>query len=389
MQVFKLCLKILYKNKGLMLIYIVIFLAISIIMSLTAANDSPTDALFNPVKTTIAFISEDDTPLINGFKEELARVADFADIPDETEALQDALFFRQVSCILRIPAGFTAEFMNGGNARLEKMSIPNSVKNVHIDLFIDNYFNTAGIYVQNMDGITQQELVTYLKKDLSGTASVEMKTNGKKTSNLTFLNYFFNYFAYSLLSIIILGMSTLTLIFNDRDLKMRNNCSPVSSNSMSMQFILASLAFTFISWLIMVILCLLVKSGSGFSVNTVFLIISSFVFAFCCSGISFLIGNLVKSRDAITAVTNVVALGMSFISGVFVPQEFIGSSVLKIASFTPAYWYVKANNTIAGLNAFTFDAIKPVLYDLLIVIGFGLAFFSVSLAVRKRNRSFA
>lgn len=387
MQVFKLCLKIIYKNKSLLLIYLVIFLSISSIMSLSAANDTGTVNSFEPAKTTVAFMDKDNTPLTNGFKDELAKVADFADIPDEMNALQDALYFRRISCIIRIPEGFSEQFMAGADIKLEKTSIPDSVNNVYIDLCIDKYFKTARLYVKNMDGITQQELVQYLKKDLSVTASTELKTEGNQIPGTTLSNNFFNYFSYSLLSIIILGMSTLMLIFNNHDLKMRNNCSPVSSASVNMQFILANLTFTFASWLIMVLLCFAINYKNSFNLNTVFYIISSFVFAFCCSGISFLIGNLVKSRDAISAVTNVVALGMSFISGVFVPQEFIGSPVLKIASFTPTYWYVKANNTIAKLTRFTFDAVKPVLYDLLIVIGFGLAFFSVSLAVRKRNRS--
>jgi ABC-2 type transport system permease protein len=386
MQVFKLCLKIIYKNKPILLIYIVIFLAVSSIMSINATQDKETASSFKPAKTAIAFLNEENTPLINGFKEELAKVAYFVDIPDETEALQDALYFRQVSCILRIPKGFTEKFMNNGIAQFEKTGIPDSIKNVNIDLYIDKYFNTARLYVQNVDGITQQELVQYLKKDLSETVTVEMIT-GENTSNLIFSNYFFNYFAYSLLSIIILGMSTLMLIFNDRDLKMRNSCSPVSSSSISIQFALGNLTFTLLSWLIMVLLCLTLNYKNSFNLNTVFFIISSFIFAFCCSGISFLIGNLVNSRDAISAVANVVTLGMCFISGVFVPQELIGSSVLKIASFMPTYWYVKANNTIATLTSFTYDTVQPVLHDFLIIIGFGLAFFSVSLAIRKKKIS--
>lgn len=385
MQVFKLCLKIIYRNIWLLLIYVIIFLSITSIMSLTVAKDIETNTSFKTSKTTVAFISEEDTPLINGFKDELSRIADFADIPDENEALQDALFFRQISCIIRIPEGFTEKFVNGENVQIEKTGIPDSIQNVYTDLLIDEYFNTARLYIQAMDGVTQQDLVNYLKKDLSESTSVEVKTAGKKDLNLTFSGYYFNYFAYSLLSIIILGMSTLMLIFNNPDLKMRNNCSPVSATSFSLQFILANLTFTFAAWLIMVILCLAINYKNIFNMNTVFLIISSFVFAFCCSGISFLTGNLVKSRDAIIALTNIVGLGTSFISGVFVPQDYVGSSVLKIASFMPTYWYVKANNTIAELTEFTFDTLKPVLYDFLIIIGFGLAFFSVSLAIRKKK----
>ena len=37
---------------------------------------------------------------------ELSRVANFVELPDETEALQDALYFRTVTYILRVPEGF-------------------------------------------------------------------------------------------------------------------------------------------------------------------------------------------------------------------------------------------------------------------------------------------
>jgi len=386
MQVFKLCLRIFYKNKLLMLIYVIVFLTISIIMSYSITNELQTGTSFSPAKTTVAFINEESTPLIDGFKEELARVADFADIPDEPEALQDALYFRQVSCILRIPKGFTDKFMNGENVQIEKISIPNSIKNVHVELCIDKYFNTARFYVQGTGSISQHELVQHIKNDLAENAYVEIKTR-EKSANTNLLNFFYNYLAYSLSSVIILGMSTLMLVFNNPDLKMRNSCSPLSSTSANLQFILAVLLFTFTSWLIMVTLCFTINYKDSFSVNTVFFMLSSLVFAFCCSGIGFLVGNLVKSQDAIVAVANVASLGMSFISGVFVPQELLGNQVLKIASFTPAYWYVKANNSIARLTQFTFDTLKPVLGDLIIIFGFGAAFFSVSLAIRKMKES--
>lgn len=387
MQAFKLAMRIINKNKAQMLIYVVIFFAISAIMSSYSSRESKSYTSFTPAKTTIAFISEEDTPLIDGFKKELARVADFANIPDETEALQDALYFRQVSCVLRIPKGFTEKFMNGENVQIERMSIPNSMRNVHVELCIDKYFNTAALYVRSIDGISQQELVRYLEKDLSETASVEIAAADTESPGMIDTNYFFNYFAYPLLSAIILGMSALMLVLNDPDLKMRNNCAPVKSTSISMQFILAGLVFTVLSWLLIVILHFAVNFRDGFGPKTLLLLASSFIFAICCLSISFLAGTLVKSRDAIHAAANVLSLGMSFISGVFVPQELLGSHVLKIASFTPVYWYVRANNTIAGLNAFTPDTLKPVINDFLIIIGFGTAFFSVSLALRKQKTS--
>ncbi|MGI6119535.1 MAG: ABC transporter permease [Desulfosporosinus sp.] len=388
MQVFKLCLKIIKKNIPPMLIYVAIFLAISLIMSSSMTKEQPKETSFTPVKSNIALISEESSPLIDGLKMELAKIANFVELPDETEALQDALYFRSVSYILRIPEGFTESFMKGENLLLEKTIVPNSISNTYIDLSIDKYFNTARLYVQQLEGITQESLVQHLNSDLSEIASVELQTIGEKPAkqaNHTYANYFFNYLVYSLLCIIILGMNTLMLVFNNQDLKRRNACSPISINKINLQFILANLLFTLAAWLIMVFFCFLFNYQNSFNMNMVYYLLNSFVFALCCSSISFLIGNLLKGQELIPAISNVVALGFCFISGVFVPQQFLGSLVLEIASFTPSYWFVKANNQIAELTQFDFAYVEPIVSGMLIQVGFTLAFFTVALVIGKKK----
>jgi ABC-2 type transport system permease protein len=386
MQVFKLCLSIIRKNIPVLMIYVVIFVVISLFMSSYMTTTQQAPISFTQNKADIAFIREESSPLIDGLIDELGKIANFIDLPDDPEALQDALFFGSVTLIIRVPTGFTENFMRDQSVTLKKMSVPDSIDNTYIDLSINKYFSTAKLYLQNLEGLTQNELVQHLKSDLAKTSVVEMKTNGDNPTDHTYSNYFFNYFSYSLLSIIILGMSTLMLVFNNRDLKLRNGCSPISSYSMNMQFILANLLFTFASWLLMVLLCLMVNYKTIFTANTVYFLLNSFVFAFCCSSISFFIGTIVKSQNAISAVSNVVTLGMSFISGAFVPQEYVSASVLKIAAFTPAYWFVKANNTIANLTQFDFPHLKPVFSDICILACFGLAIFAVALAMAKKKR---
>ncbi|MBP7174630.1 MAG: ABC transporter permease [Thermoclostridium sp.] len=386
MQVFKLCMNIIKKNLGILIIYVIVFLTVSLIMSANMNQDLQKVAAFNQDKTNIAFISEEDSTLIDGFKEELGKIANFVELPDKTEQLQDALFFRSVTYILRVPKGFTESFMSGQEIQLEKTILPDSFSNMYIDLCIDKYFNTARVYITSLESITQEELVAHLKADLAESALVETKTNGeKKVSNST-ANYFYNYLSYSLLSVIILGMSALMLVFNNRDLKLRNGCSPIPATSMNLQFVLGNLVFTFASWLLMILLCFVVNFKNSFNLNTVYFILNSFVFALCSASISYLIGNLIKSPNAASMICNVVALGLSFISGTFVPQELLGGPVLKIASFGPSYWFIKANNAIAELSQFDYTHLKPIFSDMLILICFTVAFFSVALVIGKKRR---
>lgn len=386
MQVFNLCLKILKKNIPLMLIYIIVFLAIALILSAATTSEQKQDTLFTQTKSNIAFISEENTPLVNGFKQELGKVANFVELPDENEALQDALYFRSVSYILRAPEGFTESFMQGKNVQLEKTIVPNSVSNTYIDLSIDQYFNTARLYVQQQENISQESLVRHLRSDLAVDATVELNTISDNSEDNTYANYYFNYLTYSLLAVLILGMAALMLVFNNNDLKKRNACSPVSTTSVNLQLFLAIVLFTVLSWLIMVIFCLLFNFENSSNLNTVYFIINSLVFAICCASISFLIGNLVKSPDAVPAISNALTLGLCFISGVFVPMEFLGDTVLKIASFTPTYWFVKANNQIAELTQFDLAALTPIFSDMSIQLGFALLFLMAALVISKKRR---
>lgn len=386
MQVFKLCLKILKKNIPSMLIYVGIFLMVSLIMSSVTASDKQKEDLFTQTKSNIAFISEESSPLIEGLRHELEKVAVFTELPDDTYALQDALYFRSVSYILRVPEGFAEKFMNGEDVQLEKTVVPNSYSNTYIDLTIDEYFNAARLYLRQDNSISQQSLVQRLQRDLSEGAAVELKAVKKELTRNIYANLYYNYMPYSLLYILIQGMSTLMLVFNNSDLKKRNACSPLSSNNTNFQFILANVLFTFIAWLILVVFCFIFNYKNIFNINTVYFVMNSFIFAISGASVSFLIGNLVKSSGAIVAVSNVLTLGLSFISGVFVPQEILGSFVLRIASFTPTYWYVKANNNIAVLAQFDFSHLEPIFLAMLIQIGFSLAFFAVALAIAKKKR---
>lgn len=386
MQIFKLCLKVLKKNIPSMLIYIAIFLALSLIMSSAITAEQQQDTLFTQSKSNIAFISEEKSPLIDGFKQELSKVANFVELPDEREALQDALYFRSVSYIIRVPKGFTESFMQGEKVQLEKTIVPKSISNTYIDLSIEQYFNTARLYVRQQKNISQESLVRHLHSDLAIDTPVELQTLNDNPTNHTYANYYFNYLTYSLLSVLILGMAALILVFKDSDLKRRNACAPLSSSNINLQFILAILVFTILSWLIMVFFCILFDFKNSLSMNTVCFIINSLAFAICGASMSFLIGNSIKGPNAIPAISNVVPLGLCFISGVFVPMEFLGKSALQIASFTPTYWFVKANDQIAELTQFHLANLEPILSSMLIQLGFALAFFAAALVISKKRR---
>ncbi|MFW6022124.1 MAG: ABC transporter permease [Halanaerobiaceae bacterium] len=386
MQVFKAFFKIIYKNLGQIIMYIVIFISLSIFLANTSNNT--TDTNFSETSINLAFINNDsNSKIVEGLQDYLSENNNIVDLPDEKQEMQDALFFRKAEYIVKVPVGFTEAILQGKRPVLEKIAIPDSPKGVYIDNMINKYLNTTRIYLNNIDNLSQEQLISYINQDLNREVEVNLKTSVEEISNNEKRAYYFNYMAYSLLAVLILGISSVMIVFNDKDLKRRNLCSPVKLKNMNLQMILGYFILAITVWVILILMSFIMYGSYMFTANGLLLLLNSFIFTLSALSISYLIGNLVHSEAAMSAVANVAALGTSFISGVFVPQSLLGEKVIKIASFTPNYWYVKSNNSIVKMTDFSLESLTPVLVNMMIIIGFALAMLSITLMITKQKRA--
>ena len=385
MLVYKAFFKIIYKNLSELLIYVVVFLSLAIFLS--SANSSTQSTDFTGTKLNIAFINQDkNSKLVNGLKNYLDKNANIVHIGNDDKKLQDALFFRQIEYILRVPEGFTDGMLNREAIKLQRTAVPGSAGSVYIDSVVNKYLNTAMIYINNIKNLTEDQLVSYIEEDLSNETQVYVNNFGNQTSKSNGVVYYFNYLAYSIQAILILGVCAVMLVYNNIDLKRRNLASPLKPKYMNFQMILGNLSFAVITWLITITASFFIHGKYMFTSNGLLLLLNSFIFTFAALSLSFLLANIVKSRNAMSAATNVFALGSCFISGVFVPQEFLSKPVLDIASFTPTFWYVKANNLIVDMTSFTLENLAAVIHCMLIVFGFAVALLSISLVIIKQRK---
>lgn len=385
MQVYKAFFKIVLKNLNQIMIYVVLFIFQSVALANTSAKSINTD--FTETKVNIAFINQDtNSGLVEGLKDYLSKNAKIVGLPDDAQKLQDALFFREVEYIVRVPKGFSEGFIKGEAVQLEKTAVPGSTSSIFLDSVINKYLNTAKIYTGSMKNISEEQLLSYINKDMEQKTEVKMKTTVAEASNNEKRAYYFNYMAYALLSALILGVCSVMIVFNNTDLKKRNHCSPVKLRSINFQMILGNFSYAVIVWFAMVVTGLIMYGGYMFTGRGLLFLLNSFIFTLAALSISFLIGNAIKSKGAMSAAANVFALGTSFISGVFVPQALLGKTVLRIASFTPNYWYVKSNNSIANLSNFNMENLTPIFFNMLIVLGFAVAVLAMALVVIKQKR---
>ena len=102
--------------------------------------------------------------------------------------------------------------------------------------------------------------------------------------------------------------------------------------------------------------------------------------------LSYLLGLFVKNSNMLNGLSNIVSLGMCFLSGVFVPMSVMDKKVLKIAQFLPVYWYEDINETLARYHSVSGNIATDIWKSLGIEVMFALAFVSVILALSKYKR---
>ncbi|MDF2556940.1 MAG: hypothetical protein K0R71_768 [Bacillales bacterium] len=385
MQVYKLILKILYKNRTSMMIYMGVFLFFAILSSASSNNSEITTLTSTKIKYGI-INSDQNSEIVKGLESYLNKQAILVSLPKEKEKQQDALFFRKVEYILEIPNGFTDSIMNGENVELAKTTVPDASSTVFMDMLVNKFLNTTKIYSGHAQNLTQKEIVQHVQSDLSKMTPVVFQNDSKGKNDNFFAGYYFKFLTYSQFSILILGICSVLIVFNNTDLKKRNYASPMKLRNINLQLILGCVSFAIISWIVTIIPSFFMYKSVMTTKTGAILLISSFLFTLTALSISFLIASFIKSRNAMTAAANVVSLGSSFIGGVFVDQMFLGKNVLTLGSFTPTYWYVKAVDSLVKLNQFHYVDLKPVLNNLLVVVGFGISALMICLVYLKQKR---
>lgn len=386
MQVFKNYFKILKSQMVSILIYGVIFLGLTIIIS---SNIKVENEKYSNKKVKTMIINEDgDTDLIKGFLKYMDSYIDPMEPIENEEKLKDALFYGEVRYVLRIPEGFSEEFLNSGKVNMEKRTVPGYIGMVSVDNAIDNYFNIASLYLNYVNDNNYEEMNTYIKEVLAEEipVNISVKIEDEVTYSNGFNMSYFNYMTYIIIAIFITSVSAVMISFHGLDIRRRHAASPLSNRSLNVQLLLANFAFVMGYLVLFITAGYFLNRSRMINSNLLLTWLNVFIFSITALAISYLIGIMVKNQRTVSAIATALSLGMAFVSGVFVPQEILGASVIRLASFLPSFWYVKANNAIFELTRLSWNSISPILGYMGIQLGFATAIISIALVVSKRNR---
>lgn len=379
MTVFKTFLKILNKNKFIIILYTMFLIFFGGFNMQTSENNTN----FVASKPDIMIVNYDEE---KGITKDLIKYieenSNVVDLKNNEDAINDALFYRDVNYVVYIPKNYNKDFMDGKNPEIEIKST-GDYQSSFAEMLLSRYIKVANIYQKSIN--SEEELISKINETLSKKSEVEI-TSKLDTNILSKATFYYNFANYSIMACLIYVICLILASFKDIKIQKRTIISSTNYKTLNRQLLLSNSLFSIILWMIYVVLSFILVGDIMFSIHGIFYLINSFVFTICATTIALFIGNIVSNKNTISGIVNVIALGSSFLCGAFVPMEWLPDGVIKIAHILPSYYYISNNEVLKTLELINLNTIKPILLNIIIVLSFSIMFIILTNIVSKRKQ---
>lgn len=379
MTVFKTFLKILNKNKFIIILYTLFLIFFGGFNMQTSEHNTN----FVASKPDIMIVNYDEE---KGITKDLIKYieenSNVVDLKNNEDAINDALFYRDVNYVIYIPKNYNKDFMDGKNPEIEIKST-GDYQSSFAEMLLSRYIKVANIYQKSIN--SEEELISKINETLSKKSEVEI-TSKLDTNILSKATFYYNFANYSIMACLIYVICLILASFKDIKIQKRTIISSTNYKTLNRQLLLSNSLFSIILWMIYVVLSFILVGDIMFSIHGIFYLINSFVFTICATTIALFIGNIVSNKNTISGIVNVIALGSSFLCGAFVPMEWLPDGVIKIAHILPSYYYISNNEVLKTLELINLNTIKPILLNIIIVLSFSIMFIILTNIVSKRKQ---
>ncbi len=387
MRVFSACMKMMKGHKATLLIYVTVFAGL--LLTMTFMGDSGVYSGFQGQRPKYALINRDeDSALVQGLAEVLEHTGTRIELEDSREAMADAGFYQAVECIFLIPEGYGEKLKKGADAALEMWQWPSSASGYYLRSAAEQYLLLVQMYQKTGD-MTDKGIAEAVAASMEKDTTVEMRQYMDGAAVSEKIRLYQRFLPYVLLLLSISCVSVVFINFRKPEIRMRNLCSPIRPFSFAVQRFLYACVVGAGAWgllnLMGALFCL--KDWKGVDGRIVLLLLGNgLAVTLVAVSLALLCSTIVNDEKSMSFISNIVSLGICFLSGVFVPQEFFGAGLLRIAKLLPVYWYEKNEERICGLTGFTAENLMPVYRGVLIQLGFAAAFFCIYLLVSKSQQ---
>lgn len=377
MTVFKTFWKVVKRYKGTIIgftIMLVIFGTINM-----SSND--VTSTFKESKPDIIIVNNDNTILADGLVSYFKENGNIIDVKNTERAIDDAIFYRDASYVIYIPDGYEDNILNGGNGNIEIKSSGDYTSYL-AEMLLTRYIKT--IKVLSKEYSDKSVLLSKVNNALDENSKVELTTK-INTTELSRLSRYYNFASYTLIAVILFIICLVLSSFNKETTRKRIVVSSMDYKKHNKYILIASSLYSIFVVILYTILAFIIFGSLTFTERGLLYILNTFIFSFVALCMALFISTLVKNKEAVSGIVNVVALSQAFLCGAFIPVVWLPESVIKIAHVLPAYWYINTNDFLTELEVLSFTNLKPIWINMLILIIFAIMFIILNnIASRKK-----
>ena len=392
MSTFKTSLKIVAAHRIYVLVYL---MALSLLgLNAGAARSEDTSSQVKEATASVAVIDRDGSTVSRGVKDYVESVGKVQPLEDSRQAIQDATAQNRISYILIIPAGYGQRLQEATRQgteppRMDTVIGYESAAGSLMNARTDSYLGQVTGYLSTLTD-DPARAVALAKETMNHSAPAKRIAQDATPLPHGFVVYAMFSF-YPIMAFAIVTISTLMTSLGRRSVHSRLTAAPVSGRSRSLGTIGACLMIGLIGWLWIFGLGVANLGNSAVMTSAPLLgVVGAALGAYMLVAVSlgFLLGQVGLGQNAASAVANIGGLAMSFLSGAWVPTEWLPDAVVQASKFTPGYWAAQAISGAYTADSMSAAVIRPLLVDCGICTLFAVAVFAVAMAVgRTRARS--
>ena len=375
MTAYKYFLKAALRQKWIVLGYTAIFLVLSVI---NGASTETEQIAFMEKDLEIGVVDNSKGDLSKELIDYLGENNTLITVENDIENIKEQIFLEALDAVVVIPKDF--ELLVG---RKEKAIEIFKDDRKMGPLQVENQINKFLVFA-NSKQINGSYDLERVKDALNKEIEVQVVGSEGKSKNKRADDWFksyFNFTGYIIIAIYISVIGYIMTEFNNKKIQDRMRISSIKFLKLNIEMYLGQVTIGVVITSMIILGSILLKGKHIGEISFLKYVVNIFIFSFAILCFTFLINNLTRSKFIINGMSTVASLGTAFISGVFVPQEFLVEQVLRIARFFPTYYFVKINET--NINSFL-----DVKYEIFMQILFALSFLIIGLyfsKIRQKN----
>lgn len=258
MTVFKTFLKILNKNKFVVLLYTIILLIFGVFNMTTSENNTN----FIAAKPDILIINKDEEiGLTKNLIEYIKDNSNIIDIKLEEDSVNDALFYRDVNYIIYIPENYRQTILNGEEPEIQIKST-GDYQSSYAEMLLSRYIKIQNIYSNEISN--EEELIEKINNSLENETQIEV-TSKLDTNSLSKASFYYNFASYSILAGAIYVICLILSSFNEKSIRKRTIISSMNYKKHNRILLLSNGLFATALWLFYIAISFIIVGETMFS----------------------------------------------------------------------------------------------------------------------------